>query len=113
MFGKFIASMMFAALVSGTALAADDLGDIGLEVLTKNVNLPLQDRGSISIKKCDSCTERELLVTATTTYEVGDVQVRRETLRRELLSRPNQVMLVQLTPDRKHVARLKISAAMQ
>lgn len=112
MFGRFIASMMFAALVSGTALAAD-LGDIGLEVLTKNVDLPAQDRGSITIKQCSSCTERELLVTPATSYEIGDVQVRRETLRQELLARPNQVMLVQLTPDRKHVARLKLGASVQ
>ena len=113
MIRKFTASLMLAALTAGAVQAADSVGDIGLEVLASALTLPAQDRGSISLKSCDSCPEREFTTTSNTSYEIGNSQVRRDELRRELLRRPRQVMLLQLTPDHKSVARLKISAAAQ
>lgn len=110
MFRKIAVSFMFAAFASVAAEAAD-FGDIGQEVKAGDITMTAQDTGSITVKICSSCPERTLETTQDTTYEIGDQLVRRETLRAELLQRPRQLMLLQLTPDRKHVARLKITPA--
>jgi len=108
---KFIASLLFGMFAAGGLQAATGPGNVGQEVTAGNITIPVDDRGTISVKNCSSCPERVLGLLPTTTYEIGDVLVRRETMRAELLRRPNQVMLLQLTPDFKHVARLRISPA--
>jgi hypothetical protein len=104
---KILSVLLIATFTSIAAQAADP-GGIGLEVPARDIVIPVEDRGYIT---CNTCSTRDLALTPTTSYEIGDEQVRREAMRRELLQRPNQVMLLQLTPDRKHVARLKIIAA--
>jgi hypothetical protein len=105
---KFPAFLLLIAFAATADLA---VADVGLEVHAREIVMPVKDTGSISYKQCDRCKEMSLRTTAATSYEIGDVPVRRETLRAELLSRPGQVMLLQLTQDRKNVARIKISAA--
>jgi hypothetical protein len=107
---KFIASLVFAALTTVAGQAAAPEGDIGLEVHARDITMPSPDRGTIIYKQCSACPERELGTTPNTSYEIGNLQVRRDDLRRELMRRPEQLMLLQLTPDHKAVARLKISA---
>ena len=110
MIRKITASLLFAAFATLSAQAADP-GGIALEVKAGDINMPVEDRGVVTTKGCRTCSVREFVTTPRTSYEIGDVQVRRDTLRRAMLERPNQLMLLQLTPDRKSVARFWISAA--
>ena len=110
MIRKFTASLLFAALASGSLQAAEDPGDIGKEVIAHDVGMPVKDTGLISLKMCNTCHPTDIATLPNTIYEIGDVQVRREDMRSALALHPNQVMLFQFTPDRKFVARLKIAA---
>jgi len=111
MFRKFTATLLLFALATGAAVqGADRRGDIGLEASAGNVTIPTSDRGSIAYKRCDSCREQEYAITAVTRYEIGELQVNRDAMRRELLSRPKDMLLLQLTPDHLHVARVVIAA---
>ncbi len=112
MIRKIAAAMIFTAFTTFAA-GAEDPGDIAREVRARDISMPVNDTGSIVVKACSSCPEEEFETLPNTSYEIGEFQVRREALRHELLGRPGQVLLVQLTPDRKHVARIKISAAPQ
>lgn len=111
MIRKISIAMTFALLPLIGATV--DLGDIGQEVRAGDIRMPVNDTGSIEVKICDVCSSHTFRTSSNTTYEIGDELVRREVLRAELLRRPKQVMLLQLTTDRKGVARLRISPAAQ
>jgi len=113
MFRKIAASLVFAAAFSAGPAVAEEPNthrDIAQEVLAGSITIPVEDRGYILVKGCSSCSEMRLDTTPDTTFEIGDTPVRREQMRLELQRRPRQLMLLQLTPDYKRVARLVIRA---
>ena len=112
MIRKFIASMMFAVLTTGAAHAVESR-ETALEVIAGSLTLPTGDRGNLVMKGCASCASFEFAITASTTYEIGETHVRLDTMRRELALRSRELLLLQLTPDRKQVARIYIAPAGQ
>ncbi|MEJ0086894.1 MAG: hypothetical protein WDO72_14530 [Pseudomonadota bacterium] len=110
MYKKFATALLAATLAQSVAPAAD-LGDVAQEVKAESITLPKKDLGDVAVQICSSCPTREFGTTAETTYEIGGIPVRLEDMRRELALRPRALLLLQLTPDRKHVARINIPAA--
>jgi hypothetical protein len=110
MFKKIIlvASIFFAS--AGTAALAADQGGIAQEVRAGWLTLPTEATGRLVVKVCDSCSTREFEITAQSTYEIGGFHVRIDEMRRELATRPRQLLLLQLTPDLKKVDRIVISS---
>jgi hypothetical protein len=110
MLRKIIIAVSLLLATSGTAIAAEQTGDIALEVKGSWLTLPAESSGTLVVKTCTSCSTREYEITAQTTFEIGRIHVRIDEMRRELIGRPRELLLLQLTPDRKHVDRIVISA---
>jgi hypothetical protein len=111
MLRKIIIAVSFLLATAGTvAGAAEQTGDIALEVKGNWLTLPAETSGTLVVKTCGSCSTREYEINEQTSFEIGGIQVRIDEMRRELISRPRELLLLQLTPDRKHVDRIVISA---
>jgi hypothetical protein len=109
MLKKLATALMFAIL--GTLPARAVTPDIASEALAEWLTLPAEIGGDVIVKSCSSCTTLAVGTTTETSFEIGRVPVRLDDLRRELASRPRDVLLLQLTPDRKNVARINIMPA--
>ena len=112
MIRKLIASVMFAAFTLGAAHAAESR-ETALEVIAGALTLPASDPGILVMKACSSCKEYKFETSSDTTYEIGETHVRLDVMRHELAIRSREALLLQLTPDRKSVARIYIAPAGQ
>jgi len=112
MIRKFTASVLLAVLAMGAVHAAESV-ETALEVTAGSLTLPTNPLGNLVMKGCSSCTAVEFEITPATTFEVGETFIRLDEMRRVLAQRSREVLLLQLTPDRKHVARIYIAPARQ
>jgi hypothetical protein len=111
MIRKLALTVTFTLLSAFATHAAEDPGDTAQEVIAGHITLPANDRGDVIVKVCSSCKEHVFATTPSTTYEIGEEHVRLDVMRRELARRSRELLLLQLTEDRRHVARIYIGPA--
>lgn len=109
MFKRIVISFALAAL-GATAYAIDPQGDVAQEVKAEWLTLGVEIPGTLLVKTCSSCSTYEFDTTAATSFEIGGVHVNVQEMRRVLADQPRLLLLLQLTPDRKQVARIVVSA---
>lgn len=104
---KLFSSIVFVMLAAAGGVKADQW-NTALELLAESVTLPEAESGDVVVQGCSSCPAEEFETTATTSYEINGIAVHLSDLRVQFAAQPKALLLLQLTPDRKRVARVNL-----
>jgi hypothetical protein len=102
----FLASALLG--VSLTAAAEPPQIDVAHEIAARSITLPTTDTGTVVVQACNACPTYRFNATATTFYRVGQFTVSLAELRAAFAERPNQVVLLELTADRRSVVQISM-----
>jgi hypothetical protein len=105
---KGIKLVLAAALlgVSLSATAQTPPIDLAHEIEARAITLPKDATGTVVVQGCKSCPTLRFQATANTTYQVGQFVVGLQDLRVALAARPNDVVLLLLSQDRRAVEKI-------
>jgi len=102
----FLASTLLG--VSLTASAEPPQIDVAHEISARAITLPATDTGTVVVQACTACPTYRFNATSTTFYRVGQFTVSLTELRAAFAQRPNQVVLLELTADRRSVVQISM-----
>jgi len=107
--------LLFAAAMLAGSLQAlgQDLSRLGTaqELEAHTLTLPTSDGGTLIMNVCTSCPTFRFQTTPATEYIIGNQAVGLAQLRAAFLAKPDALVLLEITADRRSVIKLFISAA--
>lgn len=93
---------------SMTAAAQAPQIDVAHEIPARTITLPKMDSGDVIVHGCSSCPTFRFVTNAKTFYRVGQFNVNLTDLRAAFAARPNQIVLLELSADRRSVVLISM-----
>jgi len=103
--------LLFASALLGvslTAAAEPPQIDVAHEIPARTIALPATDTGTVVVQACSACPTFRFNATAATFYRVGQFTVSLTELRAAFAQRPNEIVLLELTADRRSVVQISM-----
>jgi len=106
--------LFLAAALLGATLAASAQTpqiDTAHEIEAHTITLPKSDTGTVVVQGCSACPTFRFVATDHTEYQVGPTMVSIREMRDEIAARPNDVVLLIISDDRRVISKIAIPAA--
>ena len=91
-----------------TAAAQAPQIDVAHEIPARTITLPKVDSGDVIVQACSGCPTFRFVTTGTTFYRVGQITVNLTDLRAAFAARPNEIVLLELSADRRSVVQISM-----
>jgi hypothetical protein len=103
-------TLTLAAALLGASLAAfaEPPIDIAHEIEAHAITLPKEATGTVVVQGCKACPTFRFAATDNTTYQIGQMVVSLQDLREAIVARPNDLVLLLITQDRRAVEKIAI-----
>lgn len=107
---KGITLTLAAALLGATLAASAQTPpiDIAQEIEAHAITLPKDPTGTVVVQGCKACTTYRFAATDNTIYKIGELVVGLQDLRAAIAARPNDLVLLLITQDRRAVEKIAI-----